>query len=180
MKDVDLLLDLFERQVNWFHRDIPQMSPDLWVWRPDPEANSIALTMWHLSRIMDWLMTHALADLPASTERWHTSGWTSRTGYDPTGLGWEKMGILSDYTQEEVAAVPILTQDEMLVYFNESYTLLKAYLQALPKNGLDQLAPGMDDKRTVYFWCQLSLVDLMQHWGEILAIQAMWERQNSH
>lgn len=177
MRDVDLLLDLFERQVSWFHRDLPQMPEAVWTWRPDPEANSIALTMWHLARIMDWLMTHALADLPVTAERWHSEGWAARTGYDPTGLGWEKMGILSGYSQAEVAEVPLLSTADMLAYFDQSYHLFKQYVADLPPNGLDTLAPGMGGERTVYFWCQLSLVDLLQHWGEILAIKAAWERR---
>lgn len=176
MTDVDVVLDLYERQIAWYHRELSEMSAELWVWRPDAEANHICLTMWHLARIMDWLVNRALREGTAADEYWHRSGWAEKTGYDPTGLGWYGMGILSGYTLEEATAVPILTPAEMLTYIDESHEDLKAFLSNLPPHGMESMAPGMPEKRTIYFWCQLSLVDLIHHWGEAVAIRAMWER----
>src|SRR4029078_3558253 len=52
------------------------LSDDDLAWRPDPEANSIAWTVWHLTRIAD---DHRAA-LAATEQVWVAEGWAERFG----------------------------------------------------------------------------------------------------
>ncbi len=52
----------------------------------------------------------------ALAEQWHIQGWSSKTAYDPRGIGTGGLGILAGYTQEEVAAIPVLSAEELLAY----------------------------------------------------------------
>ena len=46
------------------------------AWRPDPEANSIAWLVWHLSRIED----DHIAGVAGSEQVWTAEGWAKRFG----------------------------------------------------------------------------------------------------
>ena len=50
------------------------LSDDDLAWRPDPEANSIAWTVWHLTRIED----DHVADAAGTEQVWVSEGWAER------------------------------------------------------------------------------------------------------
>ena len=178
MTDKDILLDLFHNLAKVVHRTLKGMSLDALRWQPDDEANNIAVTAWHFSRAFDVFKVRILENQPQEAELWHTRGWTARTGYDPRGIGWGGFGNLGGYTQAEVEAVPILSADELLTYFDQAYEALVAYVSDLPAGALHQPAAGWPDaSQTAYEWLRNLLVDSHEHMGEIKAIKAMWERR---
>ncbi|MFL5801023.1 MAG: hypothetical protein ACJ8CR_04700 [Roseiflexaceae bacterium] len=94
------------------------------------------------------LGTRALADQPAVQELWHTRGWAARGGYDPHGVGYEGLGVLTGYTLAEVAAIPRLSAGDLLEYLDQVCAALRERLLALPEGGLHQPAPGLGGRRT--------------------------------
>ena len=52
------------------------LSDDDLAWRPDPEANSIAWLVWHLTRIED----DHVAGVAGTTQVWDDDGWADRFG----------------------------------------------------------------------------------------------------
>jgi hypothetical protein len=50
------------------------LSDDDLAWRPDPEANSIAWLVWHLTRIED----DHIADVAGTEQVWTADGWAHR------------------------------------------------------------------------------------------------------
>ena len=53
MTSNDLLADAFERVRDAVHPAANGLSPEELAFRPDPESNSIAWLVWHLTRIQD-------------------------------------------------------------------------------------------------------------------------------
>ena len=53
MTSAELLVDAFGRIREVVHRVIDGLSPEQLAFRVDPEANSIAWLVWHLTRIQD-------------------------------------------------------------------------------------------------------------------------------
>jgi DinB family protein len=178
MTSRDILLDLLQNYDRALHRTIQDLSLDALSWCPDAEANSIALTVWHVSRAFDVLSVHVLEKRPPEEELWHTRGWTAKTGYDPRGIGWDGVGNLAGYTQAEVAAVPILSASELLTYFDQASEVLRAHLSRMPLEDLQPPADGATEpEQPVYVWIRNFLMDAREHLGEIKAIKAMWERR---
>ena len=119
MTNVELLNEWLRDLEEGLCHEIRDLTIEELSWQPDPEANSIGVTVWHISRWLDLLKVRVLDSLPPEDELWHTRGWAARTGYDPRGLGYKGYGTVTGYTQEEVAAIPILTADEQLTYLRD-------------------------------------------------------------
>src|SRR5688572_3323215 len=100
------------------HEAVASLSPAELAWQPDPLANSVGLTVWHCARWLDVLAVRVLDDRPAEDELWQAGGWATRTGYDPRGIGYRGLGVITGYTAEEAAAVPDLPAEDLLAYLD--------------------------------------------------------------
>jgi DinB family protein len=177
MRDVEILTDLIEKLSRDVRAEVVELSQAELDWQPDSEANGIGVTVWHFSRWLDVLATRALADRPAGQELWQTGGWAARSGYDPHGVGYEGLGVLTGYTLAEVAAIPRLPAGDLLEYLDQVCTALRERLLALPEGGLYQPAPGLGGRRTPYQWVRSILMGCFGHVGEIEALKAMYGRR---
>ena len=177
MNSKELLLDLLQTYKDGITNSLKDLPPEAWTYQPDPEANHIAVTIWHLARLMDMFVTMRLNDNPIDDEKWFTDGWMEKTGYDPRGLGSRGLGVLIGYSPEEMLQVPVLSIEDMQKYFDDTHTTLVDLFNNLSPDALDEQAPGGDPKRTYYEWVKLLLNDGLRHTGEILAIKSMWERK---
>ena len=128
MTDQEVLLDLLDTFGQGVQHTVGGMSLDCLRWRPDDEANNIAVTLWHVSRALDLLKVRVLEGRAPEDELWQINGWATQTGYDPRGIGWSGAGNLSGYTQDEVAAVPILPADQLLAYFEHCMNISPPHL----------------------------------------------------
>ena len=174
----DVLIDLLEDNRRRLHRFLAAISPDCATWRPEPEANSIAITIWHMARMFDVFLTRQAKGDPAEAECWFSLGFAAQTGYDPRGSGQNGWGMLTGYTQEEVAALPPLTQEQVLAYLNTVYDTVKAYLACTPEDKLLTPGAGFEGKYTQYQCLQMPLLDNVRHLGEIYAIKASYDRRH--
>jgi uncharacterized damage-inducible protein DinB len=174
----DVLVDLLDDNRRRLGRTLDRLDPAALHWRPDRETNSIAVTIWHMGRLLDVFLTRMARGAPADEECWFRAGWAERTHYDPRGIGRDGWGSLNDYTQEEVDAVPRLTAEESLGYLDDVYGAVKGYVTETPNSALQRPAPGFDGYFTRYQCIQMVLMDNVRHLGEIMALKARWERAN--
>jgi Protein of unknown function (DUF664) len=83
----ELLVDAFERIRDAVHPAVNGLSGEDLAFRPDPQSNSIAWLVWHLTRIQDT----SVAGLDDRPEVWSTAGWLARFGLpleaSDTGFG---------------------------------------------------------------------------------------------
>lgn len=177
MQGKEIVRDLLETQHKAINSEFGELSAAALNWQPDEEANSIGITIWHLARVADFVLTHRLEGRPVDEQRWFSEGWAAKTGYDPRGIGAGGMGILTGYSQEEVAALPAMSGADLLAYHNAVYEALLARLSDLADEELDAPVPGEGNQRSVYFWHRIILLDAMRHLGEMQAIKAMWGRK---
>ena len=112
MNDIELLAEWVEDFAHDVRSEIEDLSPEDLAWQTDPQANSIGVTVWHVSRWLDLLTVRALQNRSPEEEQWHTEGWAAKTGYDPRGIGYRGLGAITGYTWEEVQAIPPLSADE--------------------------------------------------------------------
>ena len=173
----DVLLDLMDTYKRGILTSLEGLTTEALTFQPDDEANHIAVTIWHLSRIMDGLYVHRMFALDAENELWFTQGWAEKYNYDPRGKGSNKLDMLTGYSVEEMKAVPIMSLEDMLTYFDAAHQKMVEFLNEATLEKLQELAPGSDPKREFYFWVKITLIDGTRHTGEIQAIRAMWERK---
>src|SRR4030065_570818 len=132
----DVLIDLLEDNRRRLHRELSKMSEECRLWKPEADANSIAITIWHMARIFDVFLTQQAKGDTSGDECWFHNGWAERTGYDPRGIGPNGWGMLTGYTEEEVDVMPQLTRPQVLEYLDEVYDSVKEYLTRMSKEQL--------------------------------------------
>src|SRR5829696_10465728 len=76
MTSAELLVDAFGRIRGVIHRVLDGLTPEQLAFRVDPEANSIAWLVWHLTRIQD----DHVAGVAGTEQVWTTGGWADRFG----------------------------------------------------------------------------------------------------
>jgi hypothetical protein len=132
--------------------------------------------VWHFSRWLD-VVGRAFAGQPAGGELWHTAGWAARTGYDPSGIGYGGLGVLTGYTWTEVTRVPTLSAAELLDYLDQVTDRLLRALDGMPTEVLHAPAPGSGGTRSRYSRLSAVLQGSFGHVGEIEALTAMRARR---
>jgi|SRR4051794_23719837 hypothetical protein len=178
MNDREVLADLVSYIAKETRSILAEISPEELAWRPDAEGNSIGVTVWHYGRWLDLLVVRLLENRPAEEEQWHTQGWTAKTGYDPRGIGFHGLGAITGYTQEEVAAIPLLSGEDLLTYLDQVCSALREHLLSMPEGALYESARGYP-KGTAYQTILGPLLGSIGHLGEIGALKALQERARS-
>lgn len=147
------------------------------AFRPDAGGNSVGVTLWHFSRWLDVIGQRAWVDGPVGGELWHARGWASRTGYDPTGLGYRGLGVVTGYTVEEVDRIPPIGLDVLLEYFGQAVDSLREQLAAMGDEQLHEATPGLGGENSRYAALSAVLQGSFGHLGEIDALLSMRERR---
>lgn len=172
----EVLVDILDDHLRRLKRDLIDISSECLHWQADESANSIAVTLWHMGRILDVFFTQLTLGLPADQECWFAGGWAKETGYDPQGLGRDGWGSVNEYTLEEVNAMPKFKLELLLDFIDEVYETLRVYLNSTPMIALAKSAVGLDGQFTCYQVISMALMDNVRHLGEIRMIMSLWGR----
>jgi uncharacterized damage-inducible protein DinB len=70
----ELLTDALGRVREQVPEVVRELSDDDLAWRPDPESNSIAWLLWHLTRIED----DHVSEVAGAEQAWTSEGWVDR------------------------------------------------------------------------------------------------------
>lgn len=173
----DVLIDILEDNRRRTKRALNNLDDACLYWSPDGEANSIAVTLWHMGRLLDVFFVRQAHGQPPLEECWIRNGWAERTGYHPHGIGRDGWGSVNGYTQEDVAAIPRMTTEQLLGYLDDVYDRVRDYIEQTSIDTMQTKAPGFDGQFTIYQCIQMALLDNIRHLGEITTIKAMWKRQ---
>ncbi len=179
MNTNEVLIDLLEDNRRRLRRVCNAISDECLFWRFEPGANTIAITIWHMARMFDVFLTLQAKGEAAEKEAWFQHGWAAQTGYDPRGIGQNGWGMLTGYIQSEVAAMPLLSREQVLGYLDCVYDAVKDYLAGTPIEVLFTPGAGFEGKYSKYQCIQMALMDNARHLGEIVAIKASWERNTA-
>jgi hypothetical protein len=179
MTKKEVLLELLDDNTKRIHHLLKESESSCLQWSPDEEANSIAVTLWHVSRIHDVFLTQHIMGKPADDEVWFKSGWAEKAGYDPLGIGTNGWGAITGYIKEEVDEIPQLSAELLLGYYDETSNAIKEFLERSTDKQLEKASIGFEEKYTNYFWIRHALFDLTRHVGEMMALKAMWDRAHT-
>jgi hypothetical protein len=174
-----VMVDYLDDNLRRLNRLLAQVHERTLHWKPDPGANSMAVTIWHMGRLLDVFLTQQVKGESSANECWIRNGWAERTSYDPRGLGRDGWGSLNGYTPEDVARIPAFSKEQVLDYLDDVCSAVKTYIRKTPMADLAQAAPGLDGLYTKYQVVSMALLDNVRHLGEIYALKAMWDRANA-
>jgi len=172
----EVLIDLLADNRRRLQRVLDALPDEGLYWKPDRESNSIAISLWHMGRILDVFLTRQAQGEPPESECWFREGWAAQSGYDPRGIGQNGWGMLTGYTLAEVAAIPHMSRDQLLGYLDQVYASVTAFLGNITPSRLLEPAAGFEGCYSCYQCIQMALMDNVRHLGEIYALKTRWER----
>jgi len=168
MTSTDLMVDAFERVRDAVYPAVSGLSPDELAFRPDPEANSIAWLVWHLTRIQD----DHIAELDGKEQVWKGNGWAERFALPlaiaDTGYG---------HGPGEVALV---TADASLLlgYFEDVHDKTLQFVRTLADADLARVVDrNWDPPVTVSIRLVSVVADDLQHVGQAAYVRGILQRR---
>jgi hypothetical protein len=169
MTSAELLVDAFDRVRGVVHRVVEGLSPEQLAFRVDPEANSIAWLVWHLTRIQD----DHLAGAFQAEQVWTSQGWVERFGlpFDPRDTGY-------GHGAEEVAAVRVDSGELLVGYHDAVHQQTTRYLDRLTDADLGRIVDrSWDPPVTLGVRLVSVIADDLQHAGQSAFVRGILQRR---
>jgi len=166
----ELLVDGIDRVRESVHEVVEGLDGEALTGRLDPDANTIAWLVWHLTRVMDDHVAHV-----AGTDQvWLADGWVDRFGlpFEPTEHGY-------GHTSDQVAAVDV--DGQLLVDYHDAvHDRVVAYLRALDDAELPRIVDQRWDPPVTLAVRLVSVVnDATQHVGQAAFIRGVLDRRRA-
>ena len=160
---------------------LKKIPSDALYWQPHRESNSIGITIWHYTRWWDLFGTVTLVDGKIDDQHWIRDGWLERTAYDPRGKPPDGFGLLTDYTVEQMLAVPHLSADDLAAYHLASTDSALAAIAKEHSTSLElMLSVGEGNTGGSRYQQILGLaLGSHRHLGEIDALVSLHARQTA-
>jgi uncharacterized damage-inducible protein DinB len=164
----ELLADALDR----VHEQVPGivegLSDDDLAWRPDPDTNSIAWLVWHVTRVED----DHVADVAGTGQVWTDDGWAQRLGL-PFPVEAHGYGHSSD----DVARVRA-SADVLAGYARAVAERTASYVATLGEADLDRIVDTRWDPPVTLGARLVSVVnEVNQHVGQAAFLRGMLERR---
>lgn len=164
---VTLLTDAFDRIAETAHRVLRGATAEQLAYRPDPEANTVAWLVWHLTRVQD----DHVADVAGTEQRWTAGGWADRFGlpFDVADTGY-------GHTPEQVAAVRA-DAAQLQGYLDDVHAATAAYLETVTAEDLERVVDTRWDPPVTLGVRLVSVIgDDLQHVGQAAYVRGLAER----
>ena len=163
----ELMTDALGRIPDLVHGAVDGLSDDDLAWRPDPEANSIAWLVWHLTRIED----DHVAGVARTTQAWE-DGWADRFGL-PLPVGDHGYGHSPAQVGQVRAGADLLAG-----YYDAVSARTAAYLAGLEPDDLDLVVDEQWDPPVTLGVRLVSVVnEVNQHVGQAAYLRGLLDRR---
>jgi hypothetical protein len=169
MDTSDVLIDAFERVRGVVGQVVDGLDAEQLCYRPDPDANSIAWLVWHLTRIQD----DHISDVAGTEQCWTAQGWADRFGFpfDPTATGY-------GHTTQEVAAVRVDSGALLRDYYDAVHERTVDFVRELDAAELDRVVDESWDPPVTLGVRIVSVIeDDLQHAGQAAFVRGIVARR---
>jgi len=169
MTSAELLVDAFGRIRQVVHRAVDGLAPGQLAFRVDPEANSIAWLVWHLTRMQD----DHLADAFRVEQVWTSEGWVGRFGlpFDPRDTGY-------GHRADDVAAVQVGSGALLVGYHDAVREQTTRHVRQLEEADLARIVDRSWDPPVSLGARLVSVVaDDLQHAGQAAFVRGILQRR---
>jgi len=169
MTSAELLVDAVGRIREVVHRVVDGLTPEQLAFRIDPEANSVAWLVWHLTRIQD---DHVAAAFQAE-QVWTSQGWMERFGlpFDPRDTGY-------GHQADDVAAVQVDSVELLVGYHDAVHQQTTRYVGQLTDGDLGRIVDRSWDPPVTLGVRLVSVIsDDLQHAGQAAMVRGILQRR---
>lgn len=168
MNVAELLTDGFGRVREVVDETVDGLSPDELVFRAEPDANSIAWLVWHLTRVQD----DHLADAFGVEQVWTAQGWAERFALpfhaSATGYG---------HRSQDVALVTVASGDLLAAYHGAVHAQTVRLLRELGPADLDRIVDeSWNPPVSLGVRLVSVLADDLQHAGQAAFVRGLLAR----
>jgi hypothetical protein len=168
MTSAELLVDAFGRIREVVHRVVGGLTAQQLAFRVDPEANSIAWLVWHLTRIQD----DHLAEVAQAEQVWTTQGWVGRfrLPFDARDTGY-------GHRADDVAAVQVDSGELLVGYYDAVHEQTTRYVERLGEADLARIVDRSWDPPVSLGARLVSVIaDDLQHAGQAAFVRGILRR----
>ena len=165
----ELLIDGFERVRDAVHEVLDGIDEDALTARLDPDANTIAWLVWHLTRVQD----DHVAGVAGTEQRWTAAGWARRFDlpFDDAAHGYGQ-------SSDEVAQVRDVSAEHLAGYYDAVHQATVDYLRGLGDADLDRVVDERWDPPVTAGVRLVSVIsDDLQHAGQAAFVRGVLERR---
>ena len=169
MTGAALLADAFGRVRGVVHQAVDGLTAEQLAFRVDPEANSIAWLVWHLTRIQD----DHVAGVAQSDQVWISRGWVDRFGlpFDQRDTGY-------GHQAEEVAAVRVDSGELLVGYYDAVHEQTTRYVERLGDADRARIVDrSWDPPVTLGVRLVSVIADDLQHAGQAAFVRGILQRR---
>ncbi|MER6097886.1 DUF664 domain-containing protein [Streptomyces sp. NPDC001728] len=168
MNSAGLLADSFGRVREAVHEAVDGLTDDELAARIDPDANSVAWLVWHLTRVQD----DHLADAFGLEQLWDADGWRDRFG-----LPFPKRATGYGQTSAQVGAVRA-PGELLLGYHDAVHARTEELVRSLTNADLDRIVDtAWDPPVTLGVRLVSVIADDLQHAGQAAYVRGVVERR---
>lgn len=162
-----LLVDAFGRVAEAVEAAVAGLDGAELAWRPDPDANSIAWLVWHLTRVQD----DHVADVAGTPQVWTAEGFADRFA-----LAVDRADIGYGHTSAQVAAVTA-DADALLAYHRAVHAATARFVDGVVDADLDRVVDERWDPPVTLGVRLVSVIaDDLQHVGQAAYLRGLLER----
>ena len=165
----ELLSDAIERIRGVVHRTLAGLDDDQLTFRIDPEANTIAWLVWHLTRVQD----DHVADVAGTDQVWTTGGWQERFA-----LPFEASATGYGQSATDVGAVRGVSAEDLGAYHDAVADQTLHYLGTLGESDLDRVVDMSWNPPVTLAVRLVSVIsDDLQHAGQASFVRGVLTRR---
>ncbi|MBV9922155.1 MAG: DUF664 domain-containing protein [Pseudonocardia sp.] len=169
MEIADLLLDAFDRVRESVLGVVDGLSEEQLTARLDPDANSIAWLVWHLTRVQD----DHVSDVAGVDQAYTAKGWAKRFAFpfDDAAIGYGQ-------SSSDVAAVRVSDPSLLVGYYEDVHQQTLRYVRGLTAADLDRVVDERWDPPVTLGVRLVSVVDDdIQHAGQAAFVRGVLRRR---
>jgi uncharacterized damage-inducible protein DinB len=169
MESRDLLLTAFDNIETVLGRALDGIDPALLTARIDPEANTIAWLVWHLTRVQD----DHVAEVAGTAQAYTDAGWAYRFAlpFDASATGY-------GFSSEDVGTTRITDPRLLLDYHADVHRRTADFVRTLSSEDLDRVVDERWNPPVTLGVRLVSVIgDDLQHAGQAALLRGFLERR---
>ncbi|HVB45902.1 MAG TPA: DUF664 domain-containing protein [Streptosporangiaceae bacterium] len=169
MTTAELLADALERIREIVHEVCEGLTAEQLAFRPQPDANSIAWLIWHLTRIQD----DHVADVAGTEQAWTADGWADRFAlpFGTAETGWGQ-------SAEQAGQVAVASGHLLTGYYDAVSARSARFVRTVTDAELDRIVDERwDPPVTLGVRLVSVLADDLQHAGQAAYLRGLVTRQ---
>ena len=169
MESRDLLLTAFDNVEESVRGALDGIDPGLLNVRVDPDANTIAWLVWHLTRVQD----DHVAEVAGTEQAYTGAGWADRFAlpFDASAIGY-------GFSSEDVGKTQVTDPGLLVEYHAEVHRRTAQFLRTLSAADLDRVVDRRWDPPVTLGVRLLSVIgDDLQHAGQAALLRGVLERR---